>query len=75
MTIRTLPTICTVVAVAGVLVPAGSAVALHASDDAAVTSRVDSSTVPDRPCFVVPLNWLTADSGPLPRCPISRQSE
>jgi hypothetical protein len=74
MTTRTLRTICTIAAVAGLLVPAGSAAALHAADDAGVRTGDSSSTVVEHPCFRVPLNWLIADSGPLPTCPISRWS-
>jgi hypothetical protein len=60
--------ICTLAAIAGLLVPAIPASGSHPSDDAGVGSVRGSSDVIYGPCFRIPLNWLVADSGPLPVC-------
>jgi hypothetical protein len=61
-------TMCTLAAIAALLVPAIPASGSRPPDDTRSGSVHHSSGVIYGPCFRVPLDWLVADSGPLPMC-------
>jgi hypothetical protein len=60
--------ICMLAAIATLLAPAIPASGSRPPDDAGTGAGHHSSSVIDGPCFRVPIDWLVADSGPVPMC-------